>query len=217
MSELEIVNESVVLVANSHDPAILNPDFLQKNDIVPSEWEVRETFTTPALSRVAYDSGCVWEVNPQRNIVQQNQEGELDAAHSPHKMATKYIETLPHVRYQAIGLNMRIFSPMDNPVAWIKSNILKYSGPTGSPFRLRSAGVNLNFELEDENVECNLQLAHARETPTEESKKGLVMDFNLHVPAPFDSVDAMREILGKWPDRRSAMSNLAQSLLQEEQ
>lgn len=215
MSELETVNESVVLVADSHNPAILNPDFLQKNDIVPSEWGVRETFTTPALSRVVYDSGCVWEVNPQRNIVQQNQEGHLDAAHSPYKMATKYIETLPHVRYQAIGLNMRIFSPIDNPVAWIKSNILKYSGPAVSPFRLHSAGVNLNFELDDENVECNLQLAHARETPTEESKKGLVMDFNLHVPGPFDSVETMREILVKWPDRRSAMSNLAKSLLQE--
>ena len=215
MSELETVNVSVVLVADSHNPAILNPDFLQKNGIVPSEWGVRETFTTPAFSRVAYDSGCVWEVNPQRNIVQQNQGAHLDAAHSPYKMATKYIETLPHVRYQAIGLNMGVFSPMDNPEAWIKSNILKYSGPAGSPFRLRSAGVNLNFELEDENVECNLQLAHVRETPTEEPKKGLAMDFNLHVPGPFDSVEAMREILGKWPDRRSAMSNLAKSLLQE--
>lgn len=33
---------SIVVVAKSHNPAILNPDFLKDNEIVPANWELEK-------------------------------------------------------------------------------------------------------------------------------------------------------------------------------
>ena len=54
---------SVVVTAEFHNPSILNPDFLASRKIVPENWEVKETMTSPVLSFTAYENGIRWTVD----------------------------------------------------------------------------------------------------------------------------------------------------------
>ena len=213
LNEIVTANVSVVLAADSHNPTILNPDFLQVNNIVPSHWEVKETITTPAFSQVVYDSGFLWTVDPNRCLVQQDMKDQPNEQYNLHDMIAKYIDTLPHVSYQAIGLNTLLLATMSNPSGWIKNKILKYKGPAKATFKLRSASVKLSFGLDSENENCNLELSEEKGKQTDNPK--LAMNFNIHVPGPFGKVAVIHQILDTWPSKQSNILTLAESLLVE--
>ena len=53
----DLVELSVVLVATSNNPAIINPDFLKHNGILEEDRELKEDpVATPMVSQVAYES-----------------------------------------------------------------------------------------------------------------------------------------------------------------
>jgi hypothetical protein len=50
--KLEIVNASVIVLSEGNNPRLLNPDFLERNRIVPAEWKVRDVVVTPPFAQV---------------------------------------------------------------------------------------------------------------------------------------------------------------------
>ena len=51
---------SVVIVANSNNPTLLNQDFLYYNGIVPNEWPLSKDIrpvVTPAVSKIVFENG----------------------------------------------------------------------------------------------------------------------------------------------------------------
>ena len=53
-----LIELSVVLVADSNNPSILNPDFLHYNKIVDKGHGVLDSpISTPGFSQVAYENG----------------------------------------------------------------------------------------------------------------------------------------------------------------
>ena len=172
-----------------------------------------ETITTPAFSQVVYDNGLIWIVDPNRCLVQQDMKGQPNEQYHLHDMVANYIDTLPHVRYQAIGMNTLLLASMNDPSGWIKDNILNYKGPTKTTFKFRSASVKLTFGLETEKENCNLELSERKGEQTD--KPNLAMSFNLHVPGPFNTVAVIHQILDTWPNKQSEMLALAESILEE--
>jgi hypothetical protein len=108
---LEIQSFSMVLVAVNQNPSILNPDFLKYNDIVPVEWDLgMPPISTPALSQVVYKNGF--------NIIAQGD--KITLLQSDNKSLTevsevsfKYVDTLPYLNYQAIGINFNGYVILD--------------------------------------------------------------------------------------------------------
>ena len=96
---------SVVLVASPVDPSILNPDFLQHNEIVGSEWQVQEPrISTPAFSQVTYSGGLTVTADPERIIFAQSGNGMLPDDIACPDVAQRYIRAVPHI-YRAVGIN----------------------------------------------------------------------------------------------------------------
>ncbi len=55
---LEFTELSIVIVAENHNPTILNPDFLKFNGIVPKEWVVsKPPLCAYPVSQVEYQNG----------------------------------------------------------------------------------------------------------------------------------------------------------------
>jgi hypothetical protein len=50
--KLEIVNASVVVLPEGNNPRLLNPDFLERNRIVPTEWKIYDVVVTPPFAQV---------------------------------------------------------------------------------------------------------------------------------------------------------------------
>ena len=108
-NDLELIELSVVLVADSNNPSIINPDFLQYNRIVDASYEVQDSpISTPAFSRVAYKNGITVTSDPARVLFQQTKELTRAKVASPG-IAKRYLQCVPHVPYRAIGINPKGF------------------------------------------------------------------------------------------------------------
>lgn len=103
---LKITQLSIVIAAESNNPSILNPDFLKYNDIVPEDWESADRpVTTGVISQVAYTNGISIVSEPNKiNFLERIHDGDYSSL-QVGSIAEKYLATLPHVKYKAVGNN----------------------------------------------------------------------------------------------------------------
>ena len=104
-----LVELSVVLVATSNDPSIINPDFLVDNHIIDDNRQLQESpVTTPVFAQVVYEGGLTVRADPERVMFVQSASGtSLDSIICP-KMAEGYARAVPHVPYRAVGINPKL-------------------------------------------------------------------------------------------------------------
>ena len=151
---------SMIVTAEQHNPSLLNPDFLRIRGIVPDDWTVRETLTTPMLSLVRYDNGFAVLVKPERLQFSWRVEHFEEVA----KVCASYIKTLPHVRYRSVNFEWRFFFLHDEPCKFIVERFMK-KGIVGDP---NGAGVTLSYE--GRRAPMNLRFETARDN---EGREGL--------------------------------------------
>ena len=108
--QIDLVGFSVVVVAQSNNPTILNPDFLWHNGIVSSNRALnddRPRFTTPMFSEVSFDEDLTVQADPERVTFAQTARGLAPKDIDCPAIAKGYLKTVPHVPYTALGLNPR--------------------------------------------------------------------------------------------------------------
>lgn len=98
----------IIIAAKNHNPTILNPDFLKYSGIVPQEWElVRQPTYTQNVSQLAFTNGIMIVAEPTRVIfieaIEQKAINDITVA----EIAKKYVQTLPNIQYEGVGLNPR--------------------------------------------------------------------------------------------------------------
>ena len=116
---------SVVVTAQSHNPSILNRDFLVLQEIVPESWEVIEAVTTPAVSLIRYKKGIQLVVDEEKLTVVENCKSSFQDEYLAHTVVNAYLEKLPHVPYRSLGLNCRIAMRQEGPPDWLMASLLK--------------------------------------------------------------------------------------------
>ena len=115
---IRLVEVSIVLVAEDNDPSIINPDFLNRFDILVGEWEVvQPTFSTPMFSQVTFSDGL--SVASAPSVVMFSQSGiglSVDDVVIPD-VATRYMAAVPNVHYSGYTINLTGFVPSvgENP------------------------------------------------------------------------------------------------------
>ena len=122
---------SVVIAANSNNPTILNQDFLYHNGIVPKDWPLSNNtppIITPAFSQIIFDNGFKIMAEPNRVLFEQprDQIQELDIICVD--IAKRYLLTIPHVPYTAIGINPKGFRMLQNQTSDTISGLLIKEG-----------------------------------------------------------------------------------------
>jgi hypothetical protein len=124
--KLELLNTSVVVVAQEHNPTILHPAFLAAEGIAPQDWKpAAPPICTPAFSFVKYGNGIVFTVESNRfSVTDESPSGEVAESLAP-KLAISYVEKLPHVRYTAVGINLHGFVLCETPEAFLIARFLK--------------------------------------------------------------------------------------------
>ena len=99
---------SIVLLAENHNPTILNPDFLKYNEIVPFDWELAESpVCVDSIAQVFYKNDIRIIAQFDRLNFTENISSKLLEDIDVPNVSSKYIEVLPHVNYRAIGINPR--------------------------------------------------------------------------------------------------------------
>ena len=144
----KLLQFSLVVRGETHNPSILNPDFLSVQGIVPTswKWESRQTMTTPMASSVEYANHVSIQVTAESlQVVGEVEDGDSFSDKIP-EVARRYVETLPHVRYTALGINFHSALSVGNPGESIRDRFM-----TDGPWRSEAvaAGVRLEYALSD--------------------------------------------------------------------
>ncbi len=98
-------NRSIVLVDNGINPSLLNPDFLKLHKIVPSDFEVNESITTPVLALCRFSNGINFQITPNSLILQHFVWGEQEIEFSFRDAVMLLVKHLHLNNVTAVGIN----------------------------------------------------------------------------------------------------------------
>ena len=109
--QLKWTGANIVLLAQSHNPSILSPAWIQQSRIIE---ESPENFAhTPVFS--LYQSGTFQLMVEQERFhltLRALSEVNLQAL---QEAASRYVQTLPHVPYRSVGLNFTWLATVERP------------------------------------------------------------------------------------------------------
>ncbi len=151
---LKLVNVSVVVLSEGNNPRLLNPDFLERNRVVPKEWKVADVLVTPPFAQVVYENGIQFTVEMNKLQFQTGNPDAVDWEKTIPGVATTYLALLPHVTYRAVGINFvfvdadypeRPFAKLLNEGPWLE----REGGITGAAIELhyRSKAPEMNVKI----------------------------------------------------------------------
>lgn len=110
---ITLVEAASVIVANAHNPSILNHEWLRANEILPTmrgvEWELdRPPIATPPLSLLRYQNGTHIDLTSSHLVVRVSLKDDIREAEGiAMSITTNYANTLKHIPYSSVGNNFR--------------------------------------------------------------------------------------------------------------
>ncbi len=195
---------SVVVTAEFHNPSILNPHFLVSHGIVPEDWTVTETLTTPPVSVVKYANGIAWTVDQSRLTVTENCGPVFGDSYRSHALVDAYLQRLPHVPYRALGLNCQVSMLASNPRRWL---IARFAVEWLQHNRM-IRGMRPAFSLDADDAVCHISFVDA----ARDGVPCVDAECNMHHEGPLD-VDGLRAGIASWPKRQAFLVSILDTLL----
>ena len=183
--KLEILNTSVVVLAKHHNPTILHPSFLAAEGIVPSDWEVSEQpVSTPVFAMVKYKNGIVFNV--EQNRFQVGRDELKDDVEESHllALACKYVQKLPHVKYESVGINFKGFIECADPEKFVMDRFLKAGIADFNGAHPQASGFRFVYQLNDVRLRLLFDSGKVKRTDNENERSGILIDANYHMDLP---------------------------------
>ncbi len=182
---------SVVVTAQFHNPSILNPDFLVTNDIVPEDWKVTDTLTTPPVSVVRYDNGVEWALDQSRMTVTERAGPDFQDVYHVHEPVIAYVKRLAYVPYRTLGLNCLVSRQQADSRRWL----IERFGTNWLADETSLRAMTPKFSLDAEDAVC-----HISAEPSDDGD-GFNADCNVHHPGPLSS-ERICAAIRRWPERQ---------------
>ena len=168
----------VFVVGANHDPAILNPDFLRRNKIVPEELDLDTItgpiFSGPVLSRVAYKPGL--HIVSEQNKISFLEEWGGEAPPLCPVVAKNYLQHVSATHYVAVGVNPAGYISADGGVS-APENLLVAGEWQGYEGITPAARIKMTYTFEDKVV--NLDVEPSEDAQDNANKKTKILG-NVH-------------------------------------
>jgi len=200
---LQVLNLSVVVVAQEHNPTILHPAFLKSEGIVPSDWELAEPpICTPFVAIVKFASQIVFMVESSKFQVVDNSPPKETATTKVPEMAVKYVQKLPHVRYTGVGVNIGAFIECPGPESKLLTQFLKAGPWNEGGLTPEAVGLNLKYPLPQGELHLSLDAGTVKRLSEPTERHGIVVKANYHSRLPGKSpVAETEEAAALFPQR----------------
>ncbi len=212
-SGIELIEFSVVLVANSNNPSILNPDFLRYNEIVDANLQVQGTpITTPAFSHVTFADGLSVKADPNRVIFEQSGDPLVKKEILCPDIANRYLQKVPHVPYSAVGINPKGYKVSPTAVPEKVSTALLDKGKWMS-FKDVHPEIHLKTIYKYEKRMIVLEVIEAKKRIKENVEiPGILFQANIHRDIPSTNQQnrfkMLSNILSSWEEDLSDFNTL---------
>ena len=207
---------SVVVTAESHNPSILNRDFLASREIVPSDWETYEVFNTPSVSQVRYKNGIEWTVDQSILTVIEVCESPFRDDYRVYGLVCAYLSELPHVPYRSLGLNCVVSLKQDAPAQWLNRRFLKSDARLAGQHEI--IGLEPRFVISAGDAICNLALSEGQVQSSDGGvqEQVIVANANVHHAGPLDA-ESLIAAIEQWPQRQEFLISTLNHLLRQTQ
>ena len=213
-NSFQLHSVNVVVTAHVHNPSILSPDFLKTKQIVPEDWVVKDTITTPPVSTVNFDNGVSWTIEEPKMTIAETCDSSFESKFQIHDLAIDYVAKLPHVLYRDLGLNCRVTLKRRAPERWVTQRFLKPGDwSKGSPKLL---GLVPKLVLAADDALCMLTIQGGKTTVDSAPEPAVIIDCNFHHKGPL-TVDALQSAIQRWPERQASMLVTLDKLLRKRQ
>lgn len=201
-----LVQISTVVMGDTHNPSILNPDFLVAQGIVPRAWgwDLADTFTTPPLSLVRYKNGVTVTVEANKlQVVDPIVEGDVERTKAA-ALSAAYVAALPHVHYTAVGINFQSIIETNSPDDFVKERFLIPDSCDTPERPLYTAGCRLVYVMPDDaRVTLSIDAGQATRADEGEPRSVILTRANFHRectnhPGSADVARHLDALAGDW-------------------
>jgi hypothetical protein len=158
--KIQVQELAIAIAAKNFNPIILNPDFLKYGDLIPEDWELaRSPVYTKDAVQLIFKNGVGIIAQPKRIVfVEALNTKNFDEIEIPD-IARKFIEKLPKLDYQAVGINPRgyvSYSSNDEAYRYFHQTLLNSGEWQNFGKAPVTASLQLAYSLE--NGQFNLTL-----------------------------------------------------------
>ena len=179
--ELMLVEISVVLLANSADPSILNPDFLRYREIIDKTLELKAPpIATPMFSRIEFDREIVVSAEPNRFVFEQKVSDLEEDDIAVPDIVERFLGVVSHPIYGAIGINLKGIRKSEGSEVLETSNAL-LDGGAWMAFKDVAPDVQLKAVYSFEKRSITLDVSGVKlEDENGSLHQGLLFQANIH-------------------------------------
>lgn len=213
--KLQTLSATTVVLAATHNPSILHPAFLFSKRIVPDEWQADEhVICTPPFSRVGFRNGIQFVAEPERLSISDHNRDSNFSQSPVAELTVKYIETLPHVPYRALGINFQLFAECPDPGLKLLGQFVKEGAWTDRALTPLGAGIALTYVHEKARLTLDMKAGRAALDPSGKQESiGVVLAANYHVDLNQEAaVSEIRESLKTYSERYAYLLKLTERL-----
>lgn len=180
-----IIHEGIAVLAEQHNPSLLHPSFLKFQGIVPERWETKKPpICTPAFSVVEYQSGVAFVVEPDKLQVTKSPPTDDPTKSELPNYTWKYVSTLEHVPYRAIGINFSAILPREEAGMYLTDRFLQRGTWTSEELRISSVSLRFVYLLDSWTLALSSEPGEALEPLTGGTVRGVIVSANYHHKLP---------------------------------
>lgn len=208
-------NFSIVVLAQAHNPSILNPNFLKNQKIVDPSYTPSNVICTPPVAQVSYQEGITVMAEFEKL-----QFIDADTKRIPFEspipiIASNYVKALPHVRYTAVGINFvghYLCKDRATAKALVPAKFLKEGRWTSFGDVAPSVGIKFTYLIGNVRCTINLDTTDAIR-PNEPPVPVIVITSNYHVDSA--NIEEINAIIVNWKTQYKNFSDFVLYALPE--
>lgn len=212
---IQIQELAIAITAKNLNPNVVNLDFLKYSNIISSDWELaRPPVYTKNLTQLVFQNGIAIVAQPNRIVFAEAIDKKDIEQLQISQLAAKYVEKLPNVEYQAIGINPKgfvTFTDSNGTTSYFLNNLLasgEWREFGNSPVK---AAIHLSYALDDSQL--NLIINEGLLRVSEEKNLAGVLfsgNFNYNVAAieQEEKLQHLHQIIQDWKSNLKSYKEL---------
>ncbi|MEA5596808.1 hypothetical protein [Rivularia sp. UHCC 0363] len=160
MNKTVQIQELAIAITAKLNPSVVNLDFLKYSNIISSDWELaRPPVYTKNLTQLVFQNGIAIVVQPNRIVFAEAVDKKDIQEAIIAQLAIKYIEKLPNVEYQAVGINPKgfvTFTESNGAANYLLKNLLASGEWREFGKTPVKAAIQLAYTLEDSQLNLTI-------------------------------------------------------------
>lgn len=195
---MKLSGSSCVIIADQHNPSILNPDWLVKTEIIHPEWKLADaSITTPLFARCSYVNKVQLILEPAKLTVESMTVDDNDLSCELPRIVRKYVDALPHIPYKQIGNNFRFSVGVPDVLSRLKNKLIQKGNWNAD--NISKIIATLQYSCNDYSINLTIESSDFKgENGAAEGEPALILGFNYH--RELSNSDSLISAIDKWHD-----------------